>query len=124
MLIDRINNSLHNDLDSVIPVCNNSNEMNKEKWICDVESIIQYSFKDTELLKRAFTLKSSIPIESNNYETLEFIGDSFLDLIILERMEIEYNDFSSTQILGIYIILYLPLYLFIYINRSKELFNK
>lgn len=45
----------------------------------EIESKIGYKFKDSELLKRAFTHSS---FGSNNYEKLEFLGDSILDFII------------------------------------------
>lgn len=87
---------------------NTYNYTNKEKWMYDVEKIIDYTFKNTELLKRAFTLKSITTSDPYNYETLEFIGDSFMDWIIIDFIENNYTNCSIQQLIGIYC------YIFIY----------
>ena len=49
-----------------------------------VEAIINYTFKDKNLLERAFTL-SSYNQEENN-QTLEFFGDAILEFLVSERI--------------------------------------
>lgn len=46
----------------------------------ELEKRIEYSFKDKELLKRAFTHPSYDNV--NNYERLEFLGDAVLELSV------------------------------------------
>lgn len=89
-------------------LCNNNyyntyNYINKEKWMYDVEKIIDYTFRNTDLLKRAFTLKSITTNDPYNYETLEFIGDSFMDWIIIDYIEKNYTNCSVQQLIGIFI---------------------
>ena len=58
----------------------------------EVEKIINYSFKNKELLKEAF-VHSSFANEKNinSYENLEFLGDSVLSLIISAEIMKHYN---------------------------------
>ena len=53
-----------------------------ELW--KVESKINYTFKDKNLLERAFTL-ASFDQEVNN-QTLEFFGDAILEFLVSERI--------------------------------------
>ena len=45
-----------------------------------VSNVLPYSFANKDLLKKAFVSKT---VSSGNYEVLEFLGDSILDIIIL-----------------------------------------
>lgn len=55
--------------------------------VADIEEKIKYSFKDKELLKRAFTHSSyANENSSENNEKLEFLGDSILDFVIAEYL--------------------------------------
>ncbi|MCM1305817.1 MAG: ribonuclease III [Bacteroides sp.] len=54
-----------------------------------IESKIDYTFKDKSLLKRAFTHSSASKIATQNYESLEFLGDSILDFIVAKRLMTE-----------------------------------
>ena len=58
----------------------------------EVEKIINYSFKNKELIKEAF-IHSSFANEKNinSYENLEFLGDSVLSLIISVEIMKHYN---------------------------------
>ena len=49
------------------------------------EEIIGYSFKDKVLLQTAFTHSSNI-VKKENYERLEFLGDSILDFVVGARL--------------------------------------
>ncbi|MBN2851109.1 MAG: ribonuclease III [Clostridia bacterium] len=52
----------------------------KDKYIKNIEKIIGYAFKDKDLIAKAITHSSYDKIE--NYEKLEFLGDSVLQIII------------------------------------------
>jgi ribonuclease-3 len=54
--------------------------------IQEIENIIGYVFKDKSYLIRAFTHPSLKPKVEENYQVLEFLGDSILDFIIAERL--------------------------------------
>ena len=61
----------------------------------DVESKINYTFKNPDLLKTALThisLANEIGCES--YERLEFLGDAVLELVVSDYI-FEYNHFDS-----------------------------
>ena len=49
----------------------------------EVESAINYTFKDKQLLKRALTLASA---SDENNQLLEFFGDAILEFIVSERI--------------------------------------
>ena len=51
-----------------------------------IEKAIGYSFKNKELLERAFTHKSYNSNPQKNYESLEFLGDSIIELVISEKL--------------------------------------
>ena len=57
--------------------------------IKDIEKKIGYTFKNKALLVRAFTHSSASKIATENYESLEFLGDSILDFIVAKRLMLE-----------------------------------
>ncbi|MDE6302494.1 MAG: ribonuclease III, partial [Clostridia bacterium] len=59
------------------------------KNITAIENIIGYEFKNKSLLVRAFTHSSASKVATENYESLEFLGDSILDFIVAKRLMIE-----------------------------------
>ena len=59
--------------------------LDKDK-IREIENIIGYVFKDKTFLIRAFTHPSLKAKVEENYQVLEFLGDSILDFIIAERL--------------------------------------
>ena len=63
--------------------------LDKDK-IREIENIIGYVFKDKTFLIRAFTHPSLKAKVEENYQVLEFLGDSILDFIIAERL-MEFN---------------------------------
>lgn len=60
----------------------------------DIESIINYNFKNKNLIIRAMTHPSMINSKGNipNYETFEFLGDSVLSLVITDYLINTYPD--------------------------------
>ena len=52
-------------------------------------SCLDYQFKDTDLLEIALTHRS---VGKNNYERLEFLGDSVLGLVITDKLYNTYPD--------------------------------
>ena len=52
----------------------------------EIEEIIGYTFKDKSLLVRAFTHPSLKSAVTENYQTIEFLGDSILDFVIAEKL--------------------------------------
>ena len=64
----------------------------EEKDIKKIEKIVGYTFKDKSLLERALTHGSASKNALENYQSLEFLGDSILDFIAAKRlMEINPN---------------------------------
>jgi ribonuclease-3 len=58
-----------------------------EKNVDEIEKIIGYSFKNKELLCRAFTHNSFAKLQkTKSYQALEFLGDSILDFLVAERL--------------------------------------
>ncbi len=57
-----------------------------------IERSIDYNFKNKEYLIQAFTHKSMDRGPRNNYERLEFLGDSVLDLIISKALINEFPE--------------------------------
>ncbi|NCA67772.1 MAG: ribonuclease 3, partial [Clostridia bacterium] len=47
-----------------------------------VETIINYTFKNKELLRRALTHPSFFNQTQQNYQKLEYLGDSILDFVV------------------------------------------
>ena len=66
--------------------------------IGEIENIIGYIFTDKDILVRAFTHSSLKPKVEENYQVLEYLGDSILDFIIAERL-IEINSSWNEGIL-------------------------
>ena len=56
----------------------------------EVEKIIDYRFHNKALLKKALTHKSSNNSTGENYERLEFLGDSIIDFLVCEFIYKEY----------------------------------
>ena len=64
----------------------NSNSITK------IEKKIKYIFEDKELLTQAFTHKSINSSPCFNYDRLEFLGDSVLDIVISRELMREFPD--------------------------------
>ena len=60
--------------------------------ITKIEKKIKYTFKDKNLLRQAFTHKSINNSPRFNYERLEFLGDSVLDIVISRELMREFPD--------------------------------
>ncbi len=60
--------------------------------ITKIETKINYIFEDKRLLKQAFTHKSINNSPRFNYERLEFLGDSVLDIVISRELMREFPD--------------------------------
>lgn len=55
----------------------------------EFEKLINYNFKNIELLKTALTHSSAS--NKNNYERLEFLGDSLLSIVVAEHLYLNTN---------------------------------
>ena len=64
----------------------------KSNSITKIEKKIGYSFQNKQLLEQAFTHKSINNSPRYNYERLEFLGDSVLDIIISRELMREFPD--------------------------------
>ena len=65
----------------------------------ELEKILNYNFKNKELLKEALTHPSlSINKKIKNYERLEFLGDSILSMIIIEYLYKKYQNEKEGQL--------------------------
>ncbi|CAI9294789.1 unnamed protein product [Lactuca saligna] len=65
----------------------------------EVEKIIGYEFKNKDLLKEAFTHSTYKDIDcSKSYERLEYLGDSFLNLMIAKEHYLLYPDMTSGEL--------------------------
>ncbi len=64
----------------------------------EIESIIGYTFEDKTLLVRAFTHPSLKAKVGENYQTLEFLGDSILDFIIAEKLMCLHPDLHEGEL--------------------------
>ena len=51
-----------------------------------IEKAIGYTFKDKNLIIRAFTHKSYNTNPQHNYESLEFLGDAVIELVVSEKL--------------------------------------
>ena len=61
--------------------------------IAQIESKLQYNFKNKELLQRAFTHSSYAKIaDIKDNERMEFLGDAILDMIVSEYLCARYPD--------------------------------
>ena len=63
----------------------------------ELEKIINYKFKDINLLLKSLT-HSSFNKNEENYEKLEFVGDRVLGLIISKNIFIKYNSDSEGEL--------------------------
>ena len=64
----------------------------KSNSITKIEQKIDYSFQNKKLVKQAFTHKSIHNSPRFNYERLEFLGDSVLDIVISRELMREFPD--------------------------------
>ncbi|KAI3769645.1 hypothetical protein L6452_00754 [Arctium lappa] len=68
----------------------------------EVEEIIGYIFKNKDLLKEAFTYTSKEDdidgCRVSNYERLEYLGDSFLNLMIAKQHYFQYPNMKSGEL--------------------------
>ena len=60
--------------------------------VTKIEKKISYTFINKKYLEQAFTHKSINNSPKNNYERLEFLGDSVLDIIISRELMREFPD--------------------------------
>ena len=58
----------------------------------EIEKIINYNFKNKHYLTQALTHKSISNDPGKNYERLEFLGDAVIDIIVSEKLMIEYPE--------------------------------
>ena len=58
----------------------------------EIEKIINYNFKNKHYLSQALTHKSISNDPGKNYERLEFLGDAVIDIIVSEKLMIEYPE--------------------------------
>lgn len=58
----------------------------KDEVILEIENIIGYTFRNKALLVRAFTHGSASKEATENYQSLEFLGDSILDFVVAKRL--------------------------------------
>ena len=64
----------------------------KSNSITKIENKIEYSFRNKQLVEQAFTHKSINNSPRFNYERLEFLGDSVLDIVISRELMREFPD--------------------------------
>ena len=64
----------------------------KSNSITKIENKIDYSFRNKQLVEQAFTHKSINNSPRFNYERLEFLGDSVLDIVISRELMREFPD--------------------------------
>ena len=60
--------------------------------ITEIEKKINYTFQNKDYLKQAFTHKSINNSPRSNYERLEFLGDSVLDIVISRELMREFPE--------------------------------
>ncbi len=66
------------------------------KPLQQLQVVIHYQFKDDELLQTAMTHRSFS--KNNNNETLEFLGDSILGLVISEHLFLRLTDATEGEL--------------------------
>lgn len=66
------------------------------KSLQQLQVVIHYHFKDEDLLQTAMTHRSFS--KNNNNETLEFLGDSVLGLVISEHLYLRLEDASEGEL--------------------------
>ena len=64
----------------------------KSNSISEIEKKINYTFQNKNYIEQAFTHKSINNSPRSNYERLEFLGDSVLDIIISRELMREFPD--------------------------------
>ncbi len=74
---------------------NQSNYMLTNDSIAELEKILNYKFVNHNLLLTALTHRSLSP---DNYERLEFLGDSILSLIIARYLYCNHEDLSEGEL--------------------------
>ena len=62
----------------------------------DIESIIQYKFKNKEVLKEAIIHRSVS--SKKNYEKLEFLGDTIINFYITDCLLNKYKDENESNL--------------------------
>jgi ribonuclease-3 len=72
-----------------------SNYQLNQYTLSELEEILQYNFDNKNLLLAALTHRSLSP---NNYERLEFLGDSILSLVIARHLYCNCNDLSEGEL--------------------------
>ena len=60
--------------------------------LTEIEKKINYTFKNKDYLQQAFTHKSINNSPRSNYERLEFLGDSVLDIVISRELMREFPE--------------------------------
>lgn len=74
---------------------NQSNYAVNMNSIAELENILNYKFENHNLLLTALTHRS---LSSDNYERLEFLGDSVLSLIIARYLYCNHKDLSEGEL--------------------------
>jgi ribonuclease-3 len=64
----------------------------------EIEEIIGYTFADKAILVRAFTHPSLKSAVNENYQTIEFLGDSILDFVIAEKLMLDNPDINEGEL--------------------------
>ena len=68
------------------------NILKTDDYLSPVEKKINYLFHNREYLVQAFTHKSITPSPRKNYERLEFLGDTVIDLIVSRELMREFPE--------------------------------
>ncbi|MEG2453928.1 MAG: ribonuclease III domain-containing protein, partial [Clostridia bacterium] len=67
--------------------------------VAEVQAILGYTFKKTELLVRALTHNSGVGKGlRQSYQNLEFLGDSILNFVIAEELLRRHPEFNEGQL--------------------------
>ena len=68
------------------------NKFKTDDYLSPVEKKINYLFHNREYLAQAFTHKSITSSPRKNYERLEFLGDTVIDLIVSRELMREFPE--------------------------------
>ncbi len=68
------------------------------RGIRELENIIEYTFNDPNLLRRAITHKSSVRNKRMSNERLEFLGDAVLELVITEYLTNKFKEMDEGEL--------------------------
>ena len=68
------------------------NILKTDDLLSPVEKKINYLFHNGEYLVQAFTHKSITPSPRKNYERLEFLGDTVIDIIVSRELMREFPE--------------------------------